>query len=191
MNRKSLRACLLLLTILGVAYLLNIEFMPEMMAIGWHIRHGKTARLKSFGGKKYTIDVPAMWWANVDDGRWSVTLIKRTGRIGASLRQGEWATISFSVVPQYSTAEEIRQAAPILDRKGFTSIEVSTVRIAGQDLHCFEQDSKRLAELARNPLVVDLYCVPLADKHQFSADYFGSRAFVPEFYRVLYTVKRE
>ena len=44
------------------------EFSEELLALGWHVRHGRIARLQSPDGKKYGVAVPIFWFARVDDG---------------------------------------------------------------------------------------------------------------------------
>src|ERR1051325_4764193 len=120
-HRKSV----LFLLIVVVCYFTVTEFMLEVFALAWHVRHGSTARVKAYAGKAYSLQVPTFWWAQVDDGGWNITLMKKPGRVRARLHEPEWAMMSFSVSPTYSTAEEIGRAAPILKSKGLSTTELA------------------------------------------------------------------
>ena len=192
MSTKRSRVLMYCLVVVALLCGLTNQFLPEVFAMGWHIRHGRTARLKSFDGRRYAVDVPRSWWPQIDGGNWSIDLLKRPGRLRASLGESDWGDISFSLVPEYPTAEEVRKTAPILAARGLTQNEVSLVRVAGQDLYCFEENwsDAKVARLTRNRPIVSVNCVPLQDKRQFSAQYSGTPAFLPDFYSVLGSVKR-
>ena len=100
--------------------------------------------------------------------------------------------MSFSTSPLYSTAEEIRRAAPgVKDTIGETTTEAATLSSAGQEMYCFERswESGQLREMTRSLSMADLTCVPLSDKRLFSATYMGSRDLAPEFYSLLKGVR--
>lgn len=101
--------------------------------------------------------------------------------------------MSISVSPMYQTGEEMQRLPQAFqDRVGIKTTEVATVFSAGQDLHCFERSvtSGKLAGTAASVPMVNLECVPLSDKHFFSASYDGTRDLAPEFYDVLKGVRR-
>lgn len=184
---KKLSKSAICVVLAVIFYFAATEFMLELLALGWHARHGMTAKLRGAGGKTYSVPVPMFWLASVDDGGWVVSLSRKPQRIRALLHDREWALMSFSVAPT-STASEIRQTAPALNSKlGLALNEVAAISVAGQDLHCFEQkfEKGKAAELSRIYGAVDLRCVPESDKRGFSATYIGSSGLVPEFYRVL------
>ena len=175
-------------------YLIGTEFALEILALGWHARHGKTATLKSFYGGTYRVPVPTLWMAIVDDGGWDVGIHKTPGRIRAYLHDTDWAMMSFSIAPTYQSASEMRHVPPIVYSKtGMVFAEVASVSVMGQQLYCFEQkwEKGEIAELARKYGTVDLHCASESDKRGFSATYTGSPALVPKFYEVLQSVTRE
>ena len=175
-------------------YFVVTEFGCEILAFGWHARHGNTATLKSFHGGTFRVPVPSLWMAIVDDGGWSVGIHKKAGSVRSYLRKPEWAMMSFSVAPTYQTANEMRNVPPIVYSKtGMVFAEVASVSVAGQELYCFEQkwEKGKLAELTLRYGTVDLHCAPESDKRSFSATYTGSRNLMPEFYDVLRGVARE
>lgn len=189
---KRQHKVVLLLSLLAF-FFLGKEFMPEVFALGWHVRHGRTVRLRSFDGRKYVLDVPLLFWPQVDENGWNVVLIKRSGPLRASLGQTEFATLSFSVVNQYSTGEELREWASALNQNpGLVLTQVASVRVGGKDVYCFDQkwEKGKMPDLGRKFPMVEIMCVPLSDKRGFSSSYLGSSRFLPVFYDVLSTVKR-
>jgi hypothetical protein len=161
------------LVVVALSYVLSNEFMPELLALTWHLRHGKVAHLKSWDGKKYGVEVPASWWAQVDDGGWEVSLIKKPGGLRRLFQRQEWALISVSLGPTSSTAQVLRNSAPVLKEKsGITTTEGATVALAGQETYCFEQNwaTRKVAETTLGlPAAVDLTCVSSSDVRGFSA----------------------
>lgn len=189
---KHQRKVVLLLSLLAL-FFLGKEFMPEIFALGWHVRHGRTVRLRNLEGKKYVLDVPLLFWPQVDESGWDVALVKRTGPLRASLGQTEFAMLSFSVVNQYSTGEELRERASALNRNaGLALTQVANVRIGSEDLYCFDQkwEKGKMSELGRVFPMVEIMCVPSSDKRGLSASYMGTRGSLPVFYDVLHTVQR-
>jgi|GEM_PF-4582125 len=114
MKIKRLGKCGLWFAVAALSCVLIIEFMPELFALSWHVRHGRTAQLERYDGKKYGVTVPTFWWAEVDDSRWRLSLIKKPGNIRGFFRKPEWAIMSFSLEPASSTAREIQEVAPVL-----------------------------------------------------------------------------
>jgi hypothetical protein len=168
--------------------------MPEILAVGWHVWHGGTTRLKQRDGTTYAIKVPTFWYAQLDDNSWDLSLIRLRGRIRSSLIQPDWAMMTFSVAPAQLTSEQVKKAAAALNTKaGVTTTTVANVSAAGQGLECFEQKWSRgdVAALTRDFPVVDLLCTLPADKRGFSATFTGSPTLVPQFYEVLNTMSED
>jgi hypothetical protein len=188
---KYRREFLLVLTLASVFCLVK-GFMPEILALGWHVRHGSTLQMKTLEGKKYSIDAPILFWPQADESGWDVALIKHPGPLRASFGQADWAIVSLSVARQHSTGEELRNRASALNTNaGLVLTEVASVKVAGQDLYCFDQrwEKGKNSELQVKAPAVELMCVPLSDKHSLSASYIGTRALLPVFYDVLHSVK--
>jgi hypothetical protein len=189
MSKKTLLTCAVFLLILAMCYVAVHMFSVEILALGWHVIHGRTAHLKSSFGPQYDVSVPMLMAARLDEGGWNLFLFYRPF-IGAN--RPNWGSITLSVSPAYSTAEEVRKSAPILREKvGMITTEVAPIRVAGQDFYCFERTT------GRNKLpawyvgdAVTVNCFPLADKRSFSATYMGSRKLLPDFYSLLSQVRR-
>ena len=163
MEMKRVRMIGVFMAVLALSYIAVREFMPEILALSWHVRHGRTAHLRSFNGGNYDVDVPMFSWVQADETGWALSVIKGTGRIRAAMHQPDWAMMSFSLVPSYSTAEELRAGAPLLRDKGLTITETAMIPVAGLDLYCFEQKWTigKVAEMTRGRDVADLKCAPL------------------------------
>ncbi len=187
---QRLRKLGLCFTLGLLALVLADQFMGEFLALVWHVRHGKTARLQAYDGRKYAVEVPLLWLANADDNGWSVFMSK-TGSMRHPFRRRSWSTMSFSVSPMYNTAEELRRPrSPIQIKIGLKVTEIAAFTAAGQDVYCFDQQFTRDRLASPGIATVNLECVPLSDKRFFSASYSGSPEFVPEFYGVLKSVRR-
>ncbi len=187
--RTKVALCLAVL----IVPLLAKEFMPELCALGWHIGHGRTVRLKNWERQTYELEAPLLYWPRVNEINWDATLIRTSGPVRARLGQSDWAMMSFSVAHQYQTAEELRREASTLnDKAGLVLSEKATVAVAGQELYCFEQkwEKGRIAELSRSLPMVEIMCVPLSDKKSFNASYTGTRNYVPTVYTMLGSIKR-
>ncbi len=193
MNINRWRKTAICLALAVLSYVIVIEFMPELFALGWHARHGRTAHLRSYDGRNYVVSVPALLFAELDDSGSALSIVKSSGRIRSAFMQPRWALMSFSLSPLYSTAEEMRTGSLLVDaRLGTNTTEVANPSIAGEDMHCFERRWERgeAADLSRRFSLADITCVPSSNKRGFSASYQGSRALLPQFYAILNSVKR-
>jgi hypothetical protein len=191
MNKKKLLTFAVCFLVAAVCYVAIHTFSIETLALGWHALHGRTAHLKSSFGPHYDVDVPILTMAQLDDNGWSLFLFYRSMRLSASDHRPRWGSMTLSVSPAFSTAEETRKSAHILrELLGEITTEVAPIHVAGQDLYCFERTTEhsRLPGYVGDGVTVN--CLPLTDKRGFSTTYMGSRALLPEFYSVLSSVKR-
>ena len=191
MNLKSIRKLGICVSLALTAYGVFHEFMPEILALGWHVRHGRTAHLQGSDGRRYRVDVPALWWAHEDG--WNLSLVKTYGR-GHSLTRrldGAMATVEFDGGPVYFTAEKLRKIRSEADNKVVVyATEVSNLTTAGQTVYCVELRQADGASVEMASTIVNMTCVPLSEKRFFTASYLGTRALIPEFYEVLKGVRR-
>jgi hypothetical protein len=191
MDKKKLWISAVCLLMLAICYLAIHVFPVEVLALGWHALHGRTAHLKSAFGPRYDVDVPILTMASLDDGGWNVSLISRSRRSLDGNHRPRWGSMTLSVSPASSTAEETRKSAQTLREKaGYIITEVAQLTVAGQELYCFEQTSERRKLPTYAGDVITVNCLPPSDKPAFSATYVGSRTLLPQFYSVLSRVRR-
>jgi len=190
MNTNRFRKTAVCLALAVVSCLIGNQFLPECYALGWHVLHGRTAHLRSYDGRVYSVKVPVLLIASSDESGWELAVMRKPGDMRARLGDTEWAMMSLSVGPMYSTGEELQKSAPIMKEKlGVVISEAATFSVAGQDVHCFELSHN--AATVRNGPVVEIRCAPMSNKRGLSAFYMGSRALVPAFYVLLKDIRRD
>jgi len=153
---------------------LVLAFLPETMAIAWHMRYGRTAKLANYAGS-YDMRVPVLWWGLYDEGRWDITLINERGYLRRSLGDHRWARVTFSVKPEPVPGIERESALPQADRLMGTSTTTSRLTMAGQPMICF--DSHR----ADQPQLADISCVPETTTRGLSVSFLGDRSLTNDF----------
>ena len=182
---RNIAICLVLV---GLSFLLVLEFTSELLAFAWHARHGMNAQLNG-PRHHYEVPIPVSWYPVVDEGGWRLSVHHEIRR---GLGHSEVALMSVSVSPLGSTAEELRQSAKVLqDRLGITTTEVTELSYEGGKLQCFERKSERgeAAAIARAYGLTQIECVPIDTSSGISGSFQGSRTLVPSFYELLRRVR--
>ena len=156
-----------------------MEFLPETQALAWHIRHGRKV---IFGS--YEIPVPALWWASNDE-RGSAMLFGFPGRLRAMhLGKPEWGTMSFSVAPLPSYADERKAILKMDQLMGTNTKVVANLQIANEATVCLDSRHPSHAD------VVEIRCLPESEKGGLCAGYMGNRKYVDLFFATLRNVNK-
>jgi len=137
-------------TVLGLVLLscaLFMEFIPEAMALAWHIRYGRTATISNGVWGTYEIPVPMLWSGSHDFGAAELHLITFPGRFRALYLAavGESVSVSFAfrVTPGADAQKNMWRVDQLLN----TNTTGSNRTIAGQPTTCFERRDPRLQDL--------------------------------------------
>src|ERR1035438_4528988 len=80
MSKKTLRTCAVCLLVLAMCYVAVHMFSIEILALGWHLIHGRTAHLRSSFCPQYDVNVPTLTAARLDESGWNLFLFYRSMR---------------------------------------------------------------------------------------------------------------
>jgi hypothetical protein len=80
MSMKTLRTCAVCLLVLAMCYVAVHMFSIEILALGWHVIHGRTAHLRSSFCPQYDVNVPTLTAARLDESGWNLFLFYRSMR---------------------------------------------------------------------------------------------------------------
>jgi len=200
MSRRRAVAIALVLLVCG----LTMEFLPECMALLWHIRYGRIATLSNNAGE-FEIPVPAWWFGRDTGDPSSLTLVTASGRFrGVYLKRPRWGSAVFSGT-RWSLSEAEKQkimsklSARQQDSFSRSNAEMdarmddffgsskflSKLSVAGQPTECFERINPRFANL----VLVD--CEPEAPLAGLSVLFSGHPSSVQDFLQLLQLVRKK
>jgi len=200
MSRRRAVAIALVLLVCG----LTMEFLPECLALLWHIRHGRIATLSNNAGK-FDIPVPA-WWFGMDIGDpSSLMLVTASGRFrGMYLKKPRWGSAVFSgrrwslseaeklkitsqldVQRQESFSKSNARMDAQMDSLFGSRKSISKLSLAGQATECFERMSPRFADF------VMIECEPQAPIAGLSVLFSGHPSSVQDFLQLLQLVRKK
>lgn len=159
---------------------LALEFLPEAMALGWHLRHGNWARIG-----EYEVPVSAWSWAYLDQTPSGSLIVYDTpGRFRRSfLGKQDWGMTQFSESPIF-TAKLDPTLQSKLDQRMGTSSAISQIRMAGEPATCFRRNDPKF------PTIVLVECKLDAAQPGLAANFMGPRDRVPQFFATLQQVSR-
>ncbi len=181
---KDSRSGAILVGIVVIAAVLFTVLPREMFALGWHLFNGRTAHLDDHHGKKYDVTIPVLWWPQMDDAHSFLLIADVPARVRAPLGRADRSVIIISADHSpYSTSEKIQWRARLAR---MTVTEAANLRVAGQELRCFEL---RSTALPPNQQTVELECGQLSDENGISANFPGDRSRLPAFYAFLRNIK--
>jgi hypothetical protein len=199
MSRRRAVAIALIFLVCG----LTMEFVPESLALLWHIRHGRMATFANSDGR-FEIPVPTWWfvWDSGDPS--SLMLVTGSGRFrGTYLKRSGWGSATFyrRRFPSQADRQKILSQLDERHRKSFSRSDaqvdaqmddlfgpsrlISKLSVAGQPTECFERINPRSATF----VLVD--CEPEAPTPGLSVLFSGHPSTVPEFLRLLQLVRRK
>jgi hypothetical protein len=170
-NRRSLLICGSVLTMVGIL----LVFLPESLALIWHIQHGRNANIG-----KYAIPVPILWVAREDQGTRDLIVVGMAGRFrGAYLRNSEWGMMDFSMASKAVAAEPAKAVALISKGRGTQGTVIGTFHAGDQQTVCIERTRSSFSDQT------EINCSPASDNVGLSATYIGSAKSVDVFFHTL------
>ena len=166
-NHWKWHLCALPLLLCG----LFLEFMPETVALAWHVRYGRSAKLGN-----YNVPVPLSWVVLRDEGGWDLWAGAFPGRFrGLHLGKQEWGTMSFSIAPNTSGTDRLKAMPRMDDLLGTHTTVLPSLTVAGQPTLCFQRTRPSHSD------IIEIDCAPESDKRGFAANFMGNEKFVDVF----------
>ena len=163
-----------------LASIAMLGFLPETMAIAWHIRYGTRV---SVG--QYQVPVPLLWMGSFEDDQRSLSAITVMGRFRqARIRKSRVGMIVYSVSSPLDAADAHAVMSRLDERMG-TSTAASSLTVGGQPTTCFTTIHPAAVDF------VDIRCLPPSGTQGLTVDFIGDRSMVPQFYDLLRQVGKK
>jgi hypothetical protein len=174
---KTCRRILYVSLILVLAAKFVDTFLPETMALAWHVRHGFKARCCGI-----EIHVPLRYFASED--RDSIMLFSTPGYVRSRLSQPRYAILSLSKSLTAHSEQDVEtgmaRAAASFAKSGYRLVQRRTVAVAENPLQCWELYTDHSEPLGAN---FEVFCVGRGN--ELAANFTGSPSMLGEFYSTL------
>ncbi len=175
-GRWFLTICLIAL----LAVELIDAFLPETMALAWHVRHGFKVRCCGL-----EVPVPTRYLGGED--YYSVSLFNNPGYVRSKFFQSPYGMMQLSELPSIQTHQDdknleigMARATAMYESSGYKLVHKRTTRIADNQMECWEFYTEHFDRLGPQFKVM---CHGRAN--DLAADFTGSPSMLKEFYSTL------
>jgi hypothetical protein len=163
-----------------LAFKLVDAFLPETMALAWHVRHGSKVRCCGF-----EVRVPMRYFVNED--HFSVSLFSTPGYVRAKFFHSPYAMMLLSEFPRAHTDQDdenleigMVRATAMYESSGYKLVQRRPVKIADKQLECWEFYTQHFEHFGPQ---FEVLCH--GHGNDVAANFTGSPSMLIEFYSTL------